>query len=252
MSEEVLKCMVVEDEAMSREMLCDMIRERIGNVEIVSTAPDLKTARKQLKKNSIDFVLLDIELPDGDGFRLLENMDELDFDVIFTTAHNHYALKAFQYSAVDYIIKPVEEAQLKSAVGRIRKKRSRYSDANLRMLIDNITARRHAFTKVALPSSDGYTFTRISDIVYCEADGNYTRVHTLKGDHYLISKPLKEFEELLPSSLFFRCHKSFLINLNLIHQYIRHEGGRIVMDNKKSIPLATRKREAFVERLNKL
>jgi len=248
-----MRCIIVEDDLMSRQLLEDTLQQRFTNIEVVATATTIAEGVRAVNNHPAELVFLDIELPDGKGFMLLEKLDHIEFEVIFITSHDDYAIKAFQYSAVDYILKPLDPGQLQTAVQRAMKRhRERFSREKLEALITNWNQDNRGQAKIALPTTEGYHFVRITDVTACEADGNYTHIFLAGNKKMMVSRPLKDLEALLPSDLFFRTHKSHLINLNRIEKYVKVEGNYIVMEGGRLVPLAARKRESFVDRLNRL
>ena len=230
-----------------------MLKDNFAKIEIVDEVGSIESAVRSVKAYNPDLVFLDIELPDGQGFHFLEQVEDLNFEVIFTTSHDNYAIKAFEFSAIDYIMKPIAIEALKSAVRKAEiRHNEKFTRQKLDTLIENLSNNNHKLTKIALPTGDGYNFVKIDHIISCEADSNYTHIFIKDEPRILVSRPLKELEQLLPDDTFFRIHKSYLINLNFIKKYVKTEGGYILMEDGRSLPLATRKREGFVDKLNRL
>lgn len=246
MTNQSLKAVIIDDEAKARRIMEALIEENCPNVEVVATAEEVLTGIKAINKFKPDVVFLDIEMPGYTGFQLLDFFEEVHFDVIFTTAYGDYALKAFQVSAVDYLLKPIQIEQLKHAVEKATKLRG--IDANnlerIKTLKDNLE--EHRLKKIALPTSTGLVFIPVDDIVYLEADGSYTNIFLIDGKKMLISKKIKEFENMLiQDSRFFRTHRSYLINTTRIKAYVKHDGGHIVMENGDIAHLSREKKEEF-------
>jgi two-component system LytT family response regulator len=185
-------------------------------------------------------------MPDGSGFDVLTAFPERSFDVVFVTAYNHYALKAIKYSAADYILKPVDIEEVKAAMEKVRIRRStpgaQFPDLNELML--NIRA--GAVRKIAVPSSDGSEFIAVDDIMYIEADRSYCNIVLTNDNKMLVSKNLSNIEELLPRDMFYRIHKSFLINLNFMKKYYRTDGGYVEMQDGKKMSIARNKKDEFM------
>ena len=258
----MLRCVLIEDLASTREMLADTIRDHFNTLEIVGEAESVEQGIQVIKTQSPDLVFLDITLIGGTAFDLLKTFDTITFGIIFLTGHDNFesVMKAFDFSAIDYIVKlgdkkngPFDIDKLKRAIDKARQRHDEKSTKQrLDVLLEHFSSPNSRQVKIALPSSDGYNFVHIDHIISCEADGNYTHIFLTSKERLLISRPLKEMEDLLSDETFFRVHKSHLINLNRIQKYVRADGGYIIMDDGRSIPLASRKRESFVEQLNRL
>jgi two-component system, LytTR family, response regulator len=184
-------------------------------------------------------------MPGRDGFGMLRAIEQKNFHLIFTTAYDQYALKAFRFAAFDYLLKPVDIEELRQAVARVLLQAQSQTQQKIQALEENLRAGT-MITKIAVPSGNGLFFYNLSDIVYLEAQSNYTVIHFLSEPKLVASRTLKEFEELLPADAFFRAHHSFIINLQYIKRYIRGDGGQIEMQNGKFIDLARRKKELFL------
>ena len=182
------------------------------------------------------------------GFDLLTRIKNIGFEVIFTTAHSEYAIKAFKFSAIDYLLKPIDIAELKRAIGKVDKKMNGDISTRLQHLIQNLQPAQGNH-KLALPTLDGLVFVKVSDIIYCEASSNYTEIIVQDGKKYVVSRTLKEYEDLLTGHNFYRIHNSYLINLNAIKKYIRGEGGYVVMNNDQSLTVSKRKKDGFLEKI---
>ena len=247
------RCFIVEDEPFNRQVLEDILEDNFPNLEKVGFADNIEEARKAIAKIQPDLIFLDVELPDGQSFELLEEFKNAKFQIIFITSHDNYAVKAFKYSAVDYILKPINIDELTRAITRALERKKDLDDRHsIDFLLSNLGEKGSGYNKIALPSSDGLSFVDVLDIIRCEADSNYTIVYTKSGEKHVISRSLKEFEELLPEEIFFRVHKSHLVNLNRIQKYVRHDGGYVVLEDGTNITIATRKRDAFLQRLKRL
>lgn len=205
-------------------------------------------ALKQLETLDIDLLLLDIEMPNGSGFELLENLGpDLDFKVIFITAYHEYALKAFKFSAVDYLLKPINPEELSAAIQKVAKGESKDAPESIKMLMETMEHRGEQFNKIALPSMEGLQFVNLDDIAYCESQDNYTKFFLRNGERIMVSKTIKYFEEVLDQHGFFRVHRSNIINLKYIDRYVKGEGGYVVLDQGARIPVSRRRKEAFLQ-----
>jgi two-component system, LytTR family, response regulator len=197
-----------------------------------------------IKQYKPDFIFLDIEMPLLNGFDLLSKFDHLDFDVIFTTAYDVYAIRAIKFSALDYLLKPIDKEDLAAALEKVKIKQGSISKVQLQMASE--VHNRQMPDTIALPTIEGLTFALVNDIVSCTADGSYTRMYMLDKSETLLSKTLGDVEELLGEYNFFRIHHSTLINLKQVKKYIRGEGGEIVMSNGKSYLVARTRKTDFL------
>lgn len=241
-----IKTIIIDDELSARQTLRSIIEKFVPDITIVAEADSIETAINVIRNNKKDLVFLDIEMPFGNSFDILTQLEKIDFEIVFITAHDQYAIDAFKFSAIDYLLKPVKINELKMAVEKF-KKRGRQKQSNdelIRVLIDNLNNTNH---KLVLPTATGFNIEKIENIIRCEADRNYTRFIFVDGKQILVSKTLKEFDELLSKQGFFRIHQSYLVNLNHIAKYFKGQGGEIEMTDKTIIPVARAKKEMFLK-----
>jgi two-component system, LytTR family, response regulator len=191
---------------------------------------------------------LDIQLQRESGFDLLLSLKTVDFAVIFTTAYSEYAVKAFKFSAIDYLLKPINIDELRSAIAKIGRKGTNHIEEKLGQLLQNLRTVSDGY-KLALPTADGLVFVKVSDILYCEASSNYTEITLPDNKRFVVSRTLKEYEDILSGQNFFRIHNSYLINLDKIKRYVRGEGGYVIMNNEKALDVSKRRKEAFLSRM---
>ena len=250
----LLKTLIVEDEARGRKALKAMISE-INEVTLIGESPDVEDAIIKIQIHNPDLILLDIEMPYKNGFDLLAALPNRSFDVIFTTAYDSYALKAIKCSAIDYLLKPIDPEELKLAIYKtIEKRRKTQYQSHLQMnnLLDNLKAINKQNFKLSLPNANGSVFVPINEIIRCESDANYTRFFLENETKaILVSKTLKDYDELLTDFGFCRVHHSHLINLKFIKKYIRGEGGIVVMVDGTEVEVSRRKREVFQKALER-
>lgn len=245
----MIKALIVDDEIMARNSLYKLLGKYCPDVKCIGTSENVSEAFEAIQKLKPDIVFLDIEMPGENGFKLLERFKILPFEVIFTTAYSEHAIKAFRYAALDYLCKPIDFRLLIESVGRFKEKQDKWQrQERMELLLQNLNNTSSEFRKIALPTSNGYLFEQLSKIVYCQANINYTYIHLLNGKKILVSKTLKEFENTLPTEFFFRAHKSYLINMNLISEYCR-EGDCVILVDNSRIPIATRLKKSFLERV---
>lgn len=243
-----IRTLIVDDEELARKNLEFILNDACPQVEVVGTASNAKAAKKQIETENIDLLLLDIEMPNGSGFDLLESLgDGIDFKIIFITAYHEYALRAFKFSAVDYLLKPISVDELQSAIEKVQPGKDMESKEKIDALIENISKKGGAMNKIALPSMEGLQFVDLDDVVYCESQDNYTQFFLLDGKRIMVSKTIKHFEELLDPERFFRVHRSNIINLKYIDKYVKGEGGYIVLKQGARIPVSRRRKEAFLQ-----
>ncbi len=243
-----MKGIIVDDEAKSRTMLKALCEAYCEDVEICGLAASVNEAIELVNIHQPDIVFLDIRMPIQSGFSLLEHYKELPFEVIFTTAYDQYALKAFDYSAADYLLKPISVEDLKKAVNKIKQQKGGLSKKEqLSLLKDAIEGK--TLNKIVLTTLDGFTFVRFDEIVRCEAQGNYTDVFLNPPASLLITKTLKHYESVLPPSIFFRVHKSHVINLNYVRRFVRGKQGMIEMNDGTMIEVSLRKKDALLHKL---
>jgi two-component system, LytTR family, response regulator len=247
-----LKTIVVDDEQDAVDFICSIIGEYCSSLEVVGTAGNVAQAVQVINEKKPDLVFLDVEMPNGSGFDLLAQFPEKEFDVIFITAFNHYAIKAIKFSAVDYILKPVNINEFIEAVSRVVKKRSEKSsqgNESLRVLMENL--RSSPPSRLAIPTADGMEYLNPKDIIRIEADRSYSWFFLNGNRKTLVSKHLKEFQELLGDRNFFRSHNSHLINLKYVKKYIRREGGYIEMTDGSVIPVSRNRKDLFLVHMSR-
>jgi len=245
----MVRCIVVDDEFKSRESLKILLEDFCGNANVLALCQNVEEGVIAIKEHNPDVVFLDIQMQSETGFDLLTKVKPINFEVIFTTAHSDYAIKAFKFSAIDYLLKPIDIEELKKAVEKVERKLNFNISARLEQLVQNLKPTSGQNHKLALPTLDGLIFVKIVDIIYCEASSNYTQIFTHDGKKHVVSRTLKEYEELLADHDFFRIHNSFLINLNSIKKYVRGEGGYVIMTNDVSLDVSKRKKGAFLSKL---
>jgi two-component system, LytTR family, response regulator len=250
----LMTAVIVDDESKNRASLKTLCEKYVPNLQIEGLAESVASAKEIIDRCDPDLVFLDIRMPVEDGFELLKKYTDVPFDVIFTTAFDQYAIKAFKFSAIDYLLKPISIQELQEAVEKVRKKRGKSekeADApvvsNISTLKDNLI--NGSFDKIALPTTEGFSFVKRDDIIRCEASGNYTIFYLENKQKYVITKTLKYYDEILAEFNFFRVHKSHLINLSYVSKFIRGKQGFIQMNDGKNIEVSTRKREELLKKL---
>ncbi len=235
----MIKTVLIDDEKKAIDNLTIMLTEFCKNVEIVGTASSISDGIDVIQSKKPELVFLDIEMPHGTGFDLLSKLDVIDFQVIFVTAYNQYAIQAIKYNALDYILKPIDIDELKNSVDKIDLKEK--INERIDKLIKNINAPEDV-KKIALADDGGYTMVNINDIIRCEASGNYTVFYVKNYKPLTISRTLKYFEDLLPNHMFVRVHQSHLVNLEEVKKYYTTDGGYLLMNDDSTVSISRRKR----------
>lgn len=246
----MIRAVVVDDEKPSREVMCNYLKEYCQDVEVVATAGSVKSAFRTIKKHLPDLIFLDIELGDGKGFDLLNMFDRLDFKVVFVTAYSEHAVKAFRFSAVDYLLKPVRIDQLKEAVDKVRNfNGTSIRSENIAEFLSNLNSSSKTIPTIVIPHIKGYEVLRISEIIMCRADGYCTNFFLTGNRKIVSSKNLKQYEELLTDQNFIRVHHSFIINLNHVCSYTKQ--GEIILTESNKASLGDAYKEGFVSRFTR-
>lgn len=243
----MLKAIIIDDELLCRKAILEKIAHH-PTLEIVGQAKNVQEGAALVKQLSPDILFLDVEMPDGTGFNLLEQFPSRNFQVIFTTGHNDYAIKAFKHSAIDYLLKPVEKEDLNSAINRaILQLNQTYNSQKIAFMLNSLE--NNNFSKLAIPVIDGIEFLSKNEILYCEADGSYSHIHLFNGSIITTTYNLKKISDLLGEKSFYRVHKSYIIALEAIDKILHSEGGSVVLNNQKTIPIARRRKEDFLKLL---
>lgn len=247
-----INAIIVEDEVRGLINLKSMLTEHCPQVNIIGEAGTLEDAGALVaaRRDEIDLAFLDINLPDGQIFSLLDEIKPLGFNAIFVTAFDQFAIKAFEYASIGYILKPIDPYALAAAVDRLRNQRRELLDERLDLLQQNLNTSK--FDKITISAVDGMYFVSIVDILRIEADDNYSHIHTREGQRFTVSKTIKYYEDLLREENFFRVHKSHIINLNYMRKFVKGEGGYVVMNDQKEILVSRRRRTPFMDRMRTL
>ncbi len=244
----LLNSIIVEDEEISQQTLKNLLTDYCEGIKVTGIASTVDEAVKLIIRKKPDVVFLDIELPEKNGFQLLEYFPEPDFHVIFTTAYNQFAIKAFKFSAVDYLLKPIDLQELRLAIEKVtQKQRQAYAEKKYQQLLENLN---HTFEKITIPSSSGFIFIELKNLVRCEANGNYTNFLVSTGEKYIASQTLGVYDEILTETGFFRINRKDLININHIHEFRRQKKAMIQMSDGSLLPLTASRKEAFLKIIN--
>ena len=248
----MIRCVLIDDESNSLEMMEWLLKTYCPQVKIEAMCNGAAKGIEAIQKFKPDLVFLDIEMPHMNGFDMLEQFDKLTFDVVFCTAYDQFAIRAFKYSALNYLLKPVDPEDLKETIRRIEEKKSAPSKEQIELLFENIKQSiKPTAQRIALTTGDGLIFVPTRDILYCQAESNYTCVVLAGGKKVVVSKVLKDIDEALSGPDFFRVHNSYLINLNRISKFVRGDGGYVVMEDGATIGISRSRRQEFMELFEK-
>lgn len=237
----MINIIIIDDEAHCINVLENLIEKVHSDYKISGVFTNPLVGLEFIKNNPPDLLFLDIEMPNLNGFALLDNLLPIDFDVIFTTAYDQYAIKAFRYSAINYLLKPITEKNIVKALSDWEKRRKKTSAAQWKLLQDHLKDEQKNCSQIALPTGVGYKIVEIQNIVRCQSDSNYTNVFCQDGNKVLISRTLKEIEELLSEHGFIRVHQSHLINPKFVQGILRQDGGSLIMPNEVEVPVSRQK-----------
>lgn len=247
----MIRTIIVDDEPRARKMLSALIEENVPSIKIIDEASSAKEARKKILEQEPDLIFLDVEMPRGDGFSLLRSLNEINFEVIFTTAHNDYAIDAIKLSALDYLLKPIDPDQLVAAVERFKKKNDRVKREGSEVFVipDSQLNINQQNNKIALPIHKGFKIVTLLDIVLIKAGGSYTNILIQNDGELVVTKNLKHFEEILLPFGFVRIHDSFLVNGRHIVTYTRTTGtgGALTMTNDQKVPVSRGRKNALLD-----
>lgn len=242
----MIKCVIVDDEPRNNEVLQNLLETYCGGVTIAGTALSVEDATVLIKRTNPDLVFLDIEMPGQNAFDLLENIRPVHFEVVFVTAFDKYAVRAFRTGAIDYLLKPVSIDELKDAVERVTNRLTTKSlNTRIEAYLDSIN-NKNAIQRIAIATKDGLIFFELANIVTCFAEGSYTIFKFLDGTKVTSSSSLGYFEEILPADIFFRPHHSIIINLAHVKSYYKGRGGYVTMANGEKVDISQRKKEEFL------
>ena len=249
----MIRCIIIEDEPVSRDMLALMLNRHKDNIEIIDSCSNPTEGIESISKHQPDLVFLDIQMPKMNGFDMLKKIKTINFEVIFTTAFDQYAINAIRISALDYLLKPIDDEDLTLAINkckiRMQEKKPQLQYENL---FNNLTNKNPLDKTIALSASDGISFIKMSDIIRVEADGRYAKFHLLNKQTILVSKTLGDFEEILTANQFFRIHDSNIVNLNHVKKFIRGDGGTVILSDNTELDVARRRKDDFVKLIPKL
>ena len=244
----MITAVLVDDKTVNTFILQELLTEYCPNVQVLCTANNAEEAYKSIIKLRPDLLFLDIEMPGGSGFDLLQRFDKLSFDVIFVTAYDQYAIRAFRENALDYLLKPIEIAALQAAVIKAETQKDlKQTQQNISKFL--LQKAQPNLRKISISMQDGLLFLNTDEVIRCEASGSYSWFFMTDGKKIVASMRLKECEEILPAHTFFRVHHSHIINLNFVNKYVRGRGGSILMQDGSTVEVAAAKKTTLLELL---
>lgn len=248
-----MRVIIVDDEVTSSQVLEKLIQQNAPSLEVVAVCNKPADALIQIPTLQPDLVFMDVELPGMTGFDILEKLPNINFDVIFTTAHSQYGIKAIQFSAIDYLLKPINVDELVEAVRRVHEHKSNSKPLEkIKLLLENIQLlnANDSLNRIAFPTGEGLKFLHAKDILRCQSSNNYTFIYQIGGGKMLVSKSLKEIESILPSQLFCRVHNSHLINITYVFKLLKGDSNILVMKDGTEVEVSRRKKEELVKLMN--
>jgi two-component system LytT family response regulator len=249
----MVRVVIIDDEKHCCDNLQWLLKEYCRDVGVVAVSHSAQDGLQQIRRLQPQLVFLDVEMQGTNGFEMLEQLPEINFDIIFTTAFNQYAIRAIRFGALDFLLKPVDKDELREAVAKSVSRPRHDSIKQLAALLSHVKHNNPpAVQKIALPTLHGFELVPVGNILLCESSSNYTDIRLSDGQHFLISRTLKEIEELLDGPPFFRVHNSFLVNLDYAIRYIKGEGGSLVLKNNTPVPVSHSKKEELLKLITNL
>ena len=244
----MLKALIVDDEQHCIDRLERLLRSSTHNIQIIALCKTIGEAKKEIAKITPDILFLDVQLGNETGFDLLSQLNSIDFEVIFTTSYDKYALKAIKFSALDYLLKPIDNTELDNALQKLRQQKNlKDASKKIDVLFHNFKESNASSKRIAIPTVEGFTMMDTKEIIRFQSDANYTHIHTLSRKKITASKTIKYFEDILDENMFFRVHKSHLVNLGYIKTYTKGKGGYITLSDKTKIEVAVRRKDELLK-----
>ena len=244
----MIKAIIIDDEVHCVDTLSMLLADCCPQVEVTDICLSAKKGLEAIERSQPDVVFLDIEMPVMNGFEMLENFKKIPFAVIFTTSYDQYAIKAIRFSALDYLLKPIDDEELVNAINKISLQKTLPAEEQFRMLIDKVQHKKNSLTKVAIPTGEGFELIPSEEIIYFEADDHYTRLFLKNKNKIIACRTLKEMEEQLDDfASFLRVHHSYIVNLNEVTKYIRGEGGYLVMSDGTTVNVSRSRKDALMK-----
>lgn len=249
----MINAVIIDDEIACAETLAMELEIYCPQVKVLKNATSAMDGLTAIQELRPQLVFLDIEMPWMDGFALLEHLPKIDFEIIFVTAYDHFALRAFKFSAADYLLKPVQKEELIRAVEKARERiAAKDADERMKALLVNVNLLHNSYPTFAVPTIDGIEFIPVEDIVYCAADNNYTFIHQASKAPTLLSRTLKDVESMLVHHPFVRIHQSYIIHLRHLRKYVRGQGGTVILSNHAELPVSRSRKEVLLDRISQM
>ena len=245
----MIKAFIVDDEPDCCDTIASLLDNFCADVEVSGIYHNGEEALPAILHHHPDLVFLDVEMPKLNGFEMLEHLPEVNFDIIFTTSYDQYALKAIRFSAIDYLLKPVDRLELQKAVQKVIQRSQRTIAKQVEILMQKLHQPATSIGKIALPTMEGLQMIPVNSIISCESESNYTNLHLKNKKKLLVSVTLKEVEEVLEDHSFSRVHRSYLVNLNEVEKYVKGEGGYLIMSDGSTIDVSRNKKEELLKKL---
>ncbi len=245
----MIKAIIVDDEPYCCEVLSTLLEKYCPEVTVEAVCHSAAEAITAITNHPVQLVFLDIEMPHMNGFQLLEQLPHIDFDLIFTTSYDQYAIKAIKFSALDYLLKPIDRSELQVAVRKAVSRLQHPLPQQLQILLQKLHQPSHQVSQVALPTMEGLQLVPLDTIISCASSSNYTIISLKDKQKITVSRTLKEIEEMLEDTMFMRVHHSYLVNLNEIRKYIKGEGGNLIMSDGSSVDVSRSKKEGLLKKL---
>jgi two-component system LytT family response regulator len=250
----MIHAVIIDDEVHCINILEKLLTEHCGQtVQVIDSFMSVPESLAALERLRPELVFLDVQIGEQTGFDLLKALRQVPFEVIFTTAYDQYAIEAFKYSAIDYLLKPIDPKELRASVEKVCKKiSSEKTDQRLNLLFQQLERLQKAEQKISIPTIDGMVFLEVSQIIRCQSRINYTEIYLRNGKKWTVAKTLKEFQELLEPHNFYRVHNSHLVNLSYIRKYHKGNGGSVLMEDESEVEVSVRRKDGFLKRLSRL
>jgi len=249
----MIKALIIDDEKHCCDNLQWQLKQYCPEVEVIAACANAKQGLDEIHQRQFNLIFLDVEMPGMSGFEMLQQLAEINFDIIFTTAFNQYAIRAIKFGALDYLVKPIDRDELRAAIDKVIKHSNGNSLKQLTALLTHIRKSNDlSFQKIALPTMHGYELIPLNNIMYCESKSNYTNICLNNNQQILVSRTLKDIEELLDAEPFFRIHNSYLVNLQYAIRYTKGEGGFLVLNSDITLPVSRNKKEELLKLITHL
>ncbi|MEP6951298.1 MAG: LytTR family DNA-binding domain-containing protein [Ginsengibacter sp.] len=246
----MIKAIIVDDEPHCCQTLATLVKRYCPEIEVAGIFHSGLSALAGIKTLTPQILFLDIEMPHMNGFELLEQVTDLNFELIFTTSYDQYAIKAFHFSALDYLLKPIDREELQKAVQKVMQRQQHYLPQQIDILLKRLHQPATAISKIALPTMEGLQMVRVDSVISCASEGNYTIFFLKAQKKLVVSRVLKEIEAILEDHSFARVHNSYIVNLNEIEKYIKGEGGYLVMSDGSSVDVSRSRKESLLKKLS--